>query len=212
MDVGGLQQRIAEEADRRQVALGQLVDLLLVGRHPLQPGDRHHHLQQEEQLRVLRHERLHEQGAPLRIDAGRDPVRDVVVGVLGQPRRVGELARQGVPVGGRSTCSRSRPADPPTCRGRPPSVPGATCRWDASRRRRGASSCRQPWTVRIKESGGCSNSRRIPKPREGRTGTGKKGRPGRPISNTDYQHNGMTRGRQAAPRRLSARDALRIRS
>ena len=69
-DVGGLQQRIAEEAEVRQILVGELLDLLLVGRHALEPRDRRDHLQQQVQLGVLGHERLDEERALLRIDAG----------------------------------------------------------------------------------------------------------------------------------------------
>ena len=98
-DVGALQQRIAEKAEGRQVLLGELRDLLLVGRHPFEPGNRHHHLQQQVELGVLGHLRLDEQRAPLGVDAGGNPVGGVVAGVLDEPAGVGVLARQRVPVG-----------------------------------------------------------------------------------------------------------------
>ena len=78
-DVGRLQQRIAEEPDRRQILVLQLLLLLLVGRHALEPRHRHDHRQQQVQLGVLGHERLDEERALLGIEAGADPVGDVVV-------------------------------------------------------------------------------------------------------------------------------------
>ena len=98
-DVRGLQQRIAEKADRRQVLVLQRFLLLLVGRHPLEPRHRHDHRQQQIQLGVLRHERLGEERALLRIETGADPIGDVLVGVGRQLAGVGEIAGQRVPVG-----------------------------------------------------------------------------------------------------------------
>ena len=48
---------------------------------------------------MLGHERLDEERALLRVEAGADPVGDVLVGVRRQLARVGEVARQRVPVG-----------------------------------------------------------------------------------------------------------------
>ena len=112
-DVGGLQQRVAEKADAGEVLLGQLLHLLLVGRHPLQPRNRRDHLQQQIQLRVLGHHRLHEEHALLGIEAGADPVGDVVEGVaddLGRYPRSGWSARASRR---RSRSSRTWPAGDP---------------------------------------------------------------------------------------------------
>jgi hypothetical protein len=62
-DVGALQQRIAEEPVGREILLLQLLLLVLVGRHPLQPAERRDHRQQQVQLGVLRHARLQEDRA-----------------------------------------------------------------------------------------------------------------------------------------------------
>ena len=48
---------------------------------------------------MLGHERLHEKRALLRVEPGRDPVGDHVVGVGDERRGVRVLARQRVPVG-----------------------------------------------------------------------------------------------------------------
>ena len=97
-DVRGLQQRIAEEADARQIAVAQLLDLLLVRRHALEPRDRRHHLEQEVQLGVLGHERLDEERALLGVETGADPVRHVVDGVGDDLAGVVVVRRQRMPV------------------------------------------------------------------------------------------------------------------
>ena len=100
IDVGRLQQRIAEEPDARQVLLGELLDLLLVGRHALEPRNRRDHLQQQVQLGVLGHERLDEHRALLRIDARRRSSRRRCRARCRRCRSVdGVVARQRVPVG-----------------------------------------------------------------------------------------------------------------
>ncbi len=97
-DIGGLEQRVAEKADARQIAVAQLLDLLLVGRHALEPRNRRHHLQQQVELGVLRHHRLHEEGALLGIEAGANPVGDVVERGRDDLAGVGVVRRQGMPV------------------------------------------------------------------------------------------------------------------
>jgi hypothetical protein len=98
-DVGRLQQRVAEKAERREIFLRELLDLLLVRGDALQPWNRDHHREQQEQLRVLRHERLDEERASLRIEAGGDPVGGHVVRARHDLRRIRVVARQRVPVG-----------------------------------------------------------------------------------------------------------------
>jgi hypothetical protein len=61
--VSGLQQRIAEEAVGCEVFAGQLLDLVLVGRHAFEPAQRRGHRQQQVQFGVLGHARLDEQVA-----------------------------------------------------------------------------------------------------------------------------------------------------
>jgi hypothetical protein len=80
-DVGRLQQRVAEEAVGREIAVLQLLHLVLVGRHPLQPPQRRAHGQQREQLGMLGQAALHEDRALLGVQAGGDPVHDHVVDV-----------------------------------------------------------------------------------------------------------------------------------
>ena len=97
-DVRGLEQGVAEEPVGGRLD-PQLVDHLLVRGHALEPRDRRDHREEQVELRVLGHERLHEDRAPLRIEARAEPVgrhlervrRDLALG--------GYLRRQGVPVG-----------------------------------------------------------------------------------------------------------------
>ena len=80
-DVRALQQRIAEKAVGAEVLVLELLDLVLVGRHALEPGDRRDHGKDQVQFRVLRHARLHEDRAGARIEAGRQPVDQDLVRV-----------------------------------------------------------------------------------------------------------------------------------
>ena len=114
-DVGGLQQRIAEEADRRQVLVLQVLLLLLVGRHALEPRHRHDHRQQQVQLGVLGHERLDEERALLRIEARRRSSRRRCrrrTSSAGSCRRSRSSARASRR---RSRSSRTAPAAAPSC-------------------------------------------------------------------------------------------------
>ena len=81
-DVGALQQRVAEEAVGREVLLLQLLLLVLVGRHALEPAERRDHRQQQVQLGVLGHPRLDEQRRHGRIEPGGQPVDDHLPGVV----------------------------------------------------------------------------------------------------------------------------------
>src|SRR5437899_7819975 len=70
-DVGGLKERVPQEAVGIQVLVLELFDLLLVGRYALEPTERRHHREQQVQLSVLQHPGLHEHYAFL----GAQPVR-----------------------------------------------------------------------------------------------------------------------------------------
>ena len=59
-DVGALHHRVAEKAVSRQIPVGELFLLVLVGRHALQPADRRDHAEQQRELGVLGHARLDE--------------------------------------------------------------------------------------------------------------------------------------------------------
>ena len=90
---------IAEEAVGRQILFLELRLLVLVGRHALEPAQRRDHRQQQMQLGVLGHVRLHEQGRDPGVQARGQPVDEHVVDVLLQPRRVLVAGGQRVPVG-----------------------------------------------------------------------------------------------------------------
>src|SRR5438067_11263129 len=73
-DVGGLQDRISEEAIVVEVLVAELLLLLLVGRDPLEPADGRDHPEEQEELGVLLHLALDEEDVLLRVEAGGDPV------------------------------------------------------------------------------------------------------------------------------------------
>jgi hypothetical protein len=98
-DVGGLQQRVAQEAVGGQVAVLELVDLVLVGRHALQPAQRRAHGQQREQFGVFGQAALDEDGALLGVQAGGDPVHDHVVDVALHHLALFVVRGQRMPVG-----------------------------------------------------------------------------------------------------------------
>ncbi len=98
-DVGAHQQRIAEEAIGRQILVGQLFLLILVGRHALKPAERRHHRQQQVKFGVLRHLGLDEQRRLLGVDAGCQPIDQHVHRRLLDTLRTVVLRGQGVPVG-----------------------------------------------------------------------------------------------------------------
>ena len=85
-DVRALQQRIAQEAVGREILLLQLLLLILVAGHALQPTQRRDHRQQQVQLGVLRHVRLDEQCRNTRIQTRREPVDQHVLDLLRQLR------------------------------------------------------------------------------------------------------------------------------
>ena len=97
-DVRALQHGIAEEAEGREVALAQLLLLVLVARHALQPAERCHHGEQQVQLRVLVHPGLDEQLRVAGVDARREPVDDHVPDVLADDAGFLVVRGQRVPV------------------------------------------------------------------------------------------------------------------
>ena len=98
-DVGALQQRVAQEAVGGEVLLLQLLLLVLVARHALEPAQRGDHGQQQVQLGVLGHVRLDEQRGDARVQAGGEPVDQHVADVLLQARGVLVAGGEHVPVG-----------------------------------------------------------------------------------------------------------------
>src|SRR5664279_1642154 len=73
-DVGRLQQWISEKAIGAEVLVPEVLALLLVAGHALQPSQRRDHAEQQVQLGVLQHVRLDEQRAALGIEPGRKVV------------------------------------------------------------------------------------------------------------------------------------------
>ncbi len=98
-NVGALQDRIAQKAISRQVALFELFLLILVARHPLEPAQRRHHGQQQVQLGVLRHPRLDEERGIPRADPRCQPVDDHLPDALGDDTGIFVVGGQRVPVG-----------------------------------------------------------------------------------------------------------------
>jgi hypothetical protein len=98
-DVGRLQQRVAQEAVGRQVAVAELFDLVLVGGHALQPAQRRAHGQQREQLGMLGQSALQEDGAAVRIQPGCQPVGHHLIDVLAHDLAAFVVRGQRMPVG-----------------------------------------------------------------------------------------------------------------
>ncbi len=97
-DVRGLQQRVAEEAVGGQVLFLELGLLVLVARHALEPAERRDHRQQQVQLGVLGHLRLHEQRGDAGVEARGEPVDEHLVDEFGELLGVFVARGQGVPV------------------------------------------------------------------------------------------------------------------
>jgi hypothetical protein len=77
-DVGRHEHGIAQEPVCAEVLLAELLDLLLVRRHALQPAERRDHPEHHRELRVLRHLRLQEEHRLLGIDARGEEVHDTI--------------------------------------------------------------------------------------------------------------------------------------
>src|SRR5579872_3834601 len=98
-DVGALQQRVTEESVGREILLLELLLLILVARHPLEPAERHDHRQQQVELGVLGHVRLDEEGCDPGVETGRQPVDQHLAHVLLQLPGVIVPGGEHVPVG-----------------------------------------------------------------------------------------------------------------
>ncbi len=98
-DVGGLEDRVAEEAVLGQIAVFDLGHLVLIGGVSQKPGHRGHHAQEKIELGVGLHVRLLEENALLRGEAGREKVQEKLPDVV--PKGVGLLVVRGqrMPVG-----------------------------------------------------------------------------------------------------------------
>src|SRR5580704_6369504 len=98
-DVGALQQRVAKESVGREVLLLQLLLLVLVARHALEPAERGDHREQEVQFCVLGHVRLDEESGDPGVQPRGQPVDEHVAHVLLQARGVLVAGGEHVPVG-----------------------------------------------------------------------------------------------------------------
>src|SRR4051812_44680807 len=98
-DVGGLQQRIPEEAVGAEIFVLDVVALLFVGWHALKPAKRRDHGEQQEQLGVLRYVRLDEECRLLGIESGGEPVERDLQRIFFHAGGVGVVGGERVPVG-----------------------------------------------------------------------------------------------------------------
>jgi len=98
-DVGGLEERVAEEAVGVQVLLAELLLLIFVGRNTLKPWQWGEHTEEGVQLAVLGDVGLDEDGGALGIEARGEEVQRDVADVLAEGRGIGVVRRQGVEVG-----------------------------------------------------------------------------------------------------------------
>ena len=98
-DVGGLEERIAEEAVGVEVLLAELLLLVFVGGDALEPRQRREHAEEGVQLGVLRDVRLDEDGADLGVETGGEEVDRHVADVLAERGGIGVVGGEGVEVG-----------------------------------------------------------------------------------------------------------------
>src|SRR3954464_9300321 len=98
-DVGGLQQRVSEKAVGAEIFVLYVVALLFVSWYAFQPAERRDHGEQQEQLGVLRHVRLDEEGRLLGIESGGEPVERYLQRIFFHARGVGIVGGERVPVG-----------------------------------------------------------------------------------------------------------------
>ena len=98
-DVRRLQHRVAEKSVSAEIFFRNVLALLLVGGDALQPAQRRDHGKQQMQFGMLRHVRLDEHGAALGIEPGGQPVEQHFQRVFFDPRSVGVIGGERVPVG-----------------------------------------------------------------------------------------------------------------
>ena len=98
-DVGGLQQRIAEESVGAEVAAFEVFDLLFVGGDALEPTERGDHREQHVQLGVLEDARLNEQCGFFGVEADGEPVDRDLQRIFGDGAGVFVMRGERVPVG-----------------------------------------------------------------------------------------------------------------
>ena len=98
-NVGGHQERIAEESVGCQVFAGEVLLLFLVAGHTFQPAEGRNHPQQQRQLVMLLHPALHKDGASLRVESGSQEVQHHLKRVGRDLRCIGVVGCQRVQVG-----------------------------------------------------------------------------------------------------------------
>ena len=98
-DVGGLEERITEEAVGSQILLAQLLLLILVAGDAFQPAKRSEHAEQQMQLGVLGNVRLDKDRALSGIQSRCQKVDSDIEDALFQTAGVGVVGGQGVEVG-----------------------------------------------------------------------------------------------------------------
>jgi hypothetical protein len=91
---------VAEESVVGQVPVRELLLLILVGRHALEPAHRRNHSKQQRELRVLGHAGLDEDGGARGVDARGKPVDEHLPDAVGNRFGCVVMGRQRVPVGG----------------------------------------------------------------------------------------------------------------
>ena len=98
-DVRGHQQRVAKEAEVRQILAGEVFLLLFVSGHTFQPAERGNHAQQQIEFGLLQHLALQKQHTFRGIESGAQVVEDHVQGIGLDLRGVGVVGSESVPVG-----------------------------------------------------------------------------------------------------------------
>ena len=97
-DVRRLENRVAEETERREIFLDEFLSHLLIGRIPFEPCEGGDHGEKQEEFGMFLDRGLDEEGALCRLQAGRKPVDDHVDGVRPDSTRCGIVARQRMPI------------------------------------------------------------------------------------------------------------------
>ena len=94
-----LQHRVTQETIGRQIAIIKPGDLILKAGHPLHPGKRRDHRQQQVQLSMLRYPRLNKQRSRPGVNSGREPVDNHLPDAIFDDGRVFIVSGQCMPVG-----------------------------------------------------------------------------------------------------------------
>jgi hypothetical protein len=98
-DIDGLQHRVAEQPEVRDVAFGHVTQTFLERRHPLEPAERCDHAEQQGHLGDLGDVGLAVDRGSFRVDAGGEPVEHQLVHEARQLVGAVVVGREHVPVG-----------------------------------------------------------------------------------------------------------------